>query len=112
MENNLLRLASAPDLPVKEEIRSGYRKPGELRLKMKRMAIWAKVSKHAIQFCISLVTGMSNVAKSVYDSGRGLTRLMVLMSLSSEMSWHGVATIKPYSKLKKPCIQTLEHRDL
>jgi len=32
---------------------------------MKRMAIWAKVSKHARQFCISLVTGMSNVAKSV-----------------------------------------------
>ena len=96
MENNLLPLASAPDLSVKEEIRSGYRKPGELRLKMKRMAIWAKVSKHAIHFCISLVTGMSNVAKSVYDSGRGLTRLMVLMSLSSEMSWHGVATIKQY----------------
>ena len=54
--------ASAPELSVNYEIRSGYRKPGELRLNLKRVAICAKVSKHAIHFCISLATGISNVA--------------------------------------------------
>jgi hypothetical protein len=29
---------------------------------LKRVAICAKVSKHAIHFCISLVTGISHVA--------------------------------------------------
>ena len=65
VENSLLPPASVPVLSVKEGIRNGNLKPGELRLKIYRIAIWARVSKDAIHFCISLVTGMSSAAKSL-----------------------------------------------
>ena len=56
---------SSSMLSVNEGIRNGNLKPGELRLKIYRIAIWARVSKDAIHFCISLVIGMFSAAKSL-----------------------------------------------
>ena len=53
-----------PELSVNDWIRKGNLKPGELRLKMYRIAICAKVSKEAMHFCISGVTGMFSFLKS------------------------------------------------
>ena len=72
IENNLLPPASAPVLSVKEGIRNGYRNPGELRLKIKSIAICAKVSKQAIHFCISLLTGIC--MDSNFCIGKGFTK--------------------------------------
>ena len=64
VEKSLLPPASVPELSVNEGIFNGKRNPGELRLTMYRMAICAKVSKDAMHFCISGVTGIFRLEKS------------------------------------------------
>ena len=67
VENNLPP-DSVPLLSVSEGIRNGNRKPGLLRLEIRSIAICAKVSKHAINFCISEVTGIWRFVKSVWSN--------------------------------------------
>ena len=52
---------ASPCFPYSDENRT----PGELLLKISKIAMCAWVSKEAIHFCMSLVTGMSNAAKSL-----------------------------------------------
>ena len=62
VEKSLLPPASAPVLSVKDGILKGKRNPGELRLKMNKIAICANVSNDAMHFCMSSVTGIFNSA--------------------------------------------------
>ena len=76
VEKSLFPPASAPVLSVKDGILKGKRNPGELRLKMNKIAICANVSNEAMHFCMSSVTGIFNSA-NCWNSNFSLNQIWV-----------------------------------
>lgn len=57
VEKNLVPSASAPVCSVNDGVRKGERNPGELQLKMNKIANGANVSNDAMHVCMASVTG-------------------------------------------------------